>query len=359
MPDTHDFSDIIGSAAASSIDRYIKDKKVGEGTFAVVYLGFEKSSKRKVAIKKIKVATGSHNGMDLSAIRELRCLQELKHPNVIELIDVFSHKTNINLVLEYLDADLETLIKNKSVVFSAADVKSWMLMTIRGVAHCHKSNILHRDLKPNNLLLASDGVLKLADFGLAREYADPDRAMSPQVVTRWYRSPELLLGAPYYCGAVDMWSVGCIFAELMIRNPYVAAETDIGQLTKIFEARGTPTETDWPGVKELPGWALAEPKAPIPKPPLLSLFSAAGEDVLDLLESMLIYDPLKRITANDALAHRYFTNLPRPTAPERLPRMRDSSHAADESKPTHKRKADDSFAISEDGIRKIAKRLFV
>ncbi|KAJ3102958.1 MCM DNA helicase complex subunit mcm6 [Phlyctochytrium planicorne] len=224
---------------------------VGYGVTASPKLpGYEITTKRLVAIKKIKIGQFK-DGLDLSAIREVKFLQELRHPNVVEepyiqLIDVFAHKTNLNLVLEYLDSDLEMIIKNRNVVFSAGDVKSWMLMTLRGTYHCHRSFILHRDLKPNNLLLAKDGNLKLADFGLARDFGDYSKPMTSQVVTRWYRAPELLLGAQRYGYGVDIWAIGCIFAELLLRVPYLAGNSDIEQLQTIFRALGTPTDEEWP-----------------------------------------------------------------------------------------------------------------
>ncbi|RUS20671.1 hypothetical protein BC937DRAFT_94662 [Endogone sp. FLAS-F59071] len=225
--------------------QYQKNGKIGEGTYAVVYEGIIIATKQKVAIKKIKVGLFK-DGLDLTAIREVKFLQELKHPNIINLIDVFSHKTNLNLVLEYLDWDLEQVIKDKSIYFIPGDIKSWMQMMLKGLDHCHKSWVLHRDMKPNNLLLNGEtGELKIADFGLARDWGDPGRAMTSQVVTRWYRAPELLMGAKQYSYAVDIWSVGCIFAELMLRTPYFAGESDIDQLTKIFHALGTPTEQEW------------------------------------------------------------------------------------------------------------------
>ena len=149
------------------MDGYRKDKKIGEGTYAVVYSATDIRTNERVAIKKLKLSK-LKDGIDFSAIRELKALSELDHPNIIKLRDVFSHKSSINLVLEFLDADLEMIIKNKNVAFNLPDVKSWMLMTLRGLRHIHKSFFLHRDLKPNNLLLASDGQLKLADFGLTR-----------------------------------------------------------------------------------------------------------------------------------------------------------------------------------------------
>jgi len=295
---------------------WTKDRKVGEGTYAVVYQGREATTGRKVAIKKIKVGQFK-DGLDMSAIREVKYLRELKHQNVIELLDVFSSKTNLNLVLEFLDSDLEMIIKDRSLVFLPADIKSWMAMTFRGLEFCHRNFILHRDLKPNNLLIASDGQLKIADFGLARDFADPGYKMTCQVITRWYRPPELLFGSRYYGSAVDIWSVGCIFAELMLRIPYMPGESDMDQLKTIFRALGTPTEEDWPGHTKLPDYV---PVGQFPKPPMRDLFTAASVDTLNLLSKCFVYEPRKRITAKEALHHPYFFALPYPTFPSKLPK---------------------------------------
>ncbi|KAG8731651.1 TFIIH complex serine/threonine-protein kinase subunit kin28 [Ceratobasidium sp. 428] len=308
--------DVVEKANSLVAKKWTKDMKIGEGTYAVVYKGRQASTDRKIAIKKIKVAQ-MKEGLDQSAIREVRYLRELHHPNVIELLDVFSTKTNLNLVLEFLETDLEAVIKDRSSVFLPADIKSWMAMALRGLEYCHRNWVLHRDLKPNNLLIAADGQLKLADFGLARDFADPGQKMTCQVITRWYRPPELLYGARYYSTGVDMWSVGCIFAELMLRTPYLPGESDMDQLKTIFRALGTPTEEDWPGHTSLPDYTSF---GHFPKSPLKLLFSAASTEALDLLSKFLIYDPRKRISAYDALNHTYFFNAPYPTHPSRLPK---------------------------------------
>ncbi|KAF9031354.1 CMGC/CDK/CDK7 protein kinase, partial [Hymenopellis radicata] len=316
--------DAVERANAERQKRWVKDQKVGEGTYAVVYRGREASTGRKIAIKKIKVGQFK-DGLDMSAIREVKYLRELKHQNVIELLDVFSSKKNLNLVLEFLDSDLEMIIKDRSLVFLPADIKSWMAMTFRGLEFCHRNFVLHRDLKPNNLLIASDGQLKIADFGLARDFADPGYKMTCQVITRWYRPPELLFGCRYYSTAVDIWSVGCIFAELMLRTPYLAGETDMDQLKTIFRALGTPTEPDWPGHTKLPDYI---PVGNFPKTPLRDLFTAASPDALNILSKCLIYEPRRRITAIDALHHPYFSALPYPTHPLKLPKCASQLAAA-------------------------------
>jgi cyclin-dependent kinase 7 len=233
------------------------------------------------------------------------------------MLDVFSYGKNLTLALEFYEADMEMMVHDRQVVFTPADIKSWMLMILRGLEYCHQRNIIHRDLKPNNLLIAADGNIKIADFGLARNFGFPIEPMTSQVVTRWYRAPELLFGARYYMGAVDVWAAGCVFAEMMLRTPFLVAETDMGQLKTMFQALGTPTEEDWPSMTSLPDY-VTFPKSP--KPPLTSIFNAASEDALDLLGKMLTFDPAKRITAREALGHSYFMNLPRPTTPERLPK---------------------------------------
>lgn len=310
--------------------KYTKDAKVGEGAYAVVYKGREIATGRQVAIKKIKVGQFK-DGLDMSAVREVKYLQELHHPNVIELLDVFSSKTNLNLVLEFLDGDLEMMINDKTQKFQAADMKSWMVMTLRGLEFCHRNHILHRDLKPNNLLLASDGQLKLADFGLARDFADPGLKMTCQVITRWYRPPELLFGCRYYSGGGDMWSVGCIFAELMLRTPYLPGESDVDQIKTIFRALGTPTEEEWPGYTSLPDYVSV---GHFPKTPLRDLFTAASSEAINLLAKFLAYDPMRRISAREALNHAYFFQAPNATHHSRLPKCKIVSTEPEEP-PTH------------------------
>ena len=297
-------------------DKYERIRKVGEGTYAVVYESLCKETKRKVAIKRIKM-TSQGFGLDISAIRELEFLRELHHPNIVDLQDVFIEDKNLNLVLGFYEVDLEMVIKDRSLILRPGDVKMWMIMLLRGLEHCHQRNIIHRDIKPNNLLLSPDGQLKLADFGLTRSMGYQMHPMTSQVVTRWYRAPELLFGAKFYTSAVDVWAAGCIFAELMLRTPFLVADTDMGQITTMFRALGTPTDSQWPGLKLLPDY-VAFPS--YPRPPLNTIFNAASSDALDLLERMLTYDPERRISARDALMHPYFKNAPRPTTPIELPR---------------------------------------
>ncbi|KAJ5919023.1 hypothetical protein N7466_009966 [Penicillium verhagenii] len=306
--------------------KYIKDKKLGEGTYAVVFLGHLRDDPSSlVAIKKVKVNAEYKDGLTMDAIREVKYLQELSHPNIIALHDVFSSKDqNLSLVLEFLPrGDLEMLIKDGDIQYGVADVKAWMGMLARGVWFCHENFVLHRDIKPNNLLIASDGEVKLADFGLARSFADPYLNMTHQVITRWYRPPELLYGARQYSGAVDVWSMGMVFAELLLRVPFVAGNTDLDQISKICEAFGTPTEENWPGVTQLPNYIPTDRGQQVPvqgRDFFLRQFPTAGPVGGDLLMSMCALDPRKRYTALQVLRHNWWMTDPQPTRNEDLPR---------------------------------------
>lgn len=295
---------------------YYKCRKLGEGTYAVIYLAKEtiysdqklvKTDPTKfishVAIKKIK-KTKYSVGQEISAIREIKALKLLKSEYILQMKDIFIHKDSIHLVLEYCEFNLENILKNKSLIIMPADIKGWMFMLLSGLMECHNNFLIHRDLKPNNCLIKSDGTLKLADFGLTRMM---DSKMTPQAISRWYRPLEMLLGADSYTMAADMWSVGAVFAEMFLRVPFFAAESDIQQIELIFKALGTPSESNWPQIKSLPGYFEFQK---IPESCIDNLFSALSPDAIDLLKRFLIFNPLDRITCCEALKHEYFTTKP-------------------------------------------------
>jgi cyclin-dependent kinase 7 len=319
----HDLTEQLNEAEKA---KYVKDRKIGEGTYANVYLGHLASSPSSlVAIKKIKIQADYKEGMAPDAVRELKFLQELSHPNIISLLSVYSSKDqNLNLVLEYLPlGDLEGMIKDHNILYGTADIKAWIGMLSRAVYFCHANFVLHRDIKPNNLLIAATGELKLADFGLARSFANPNRPMTTNVITTWYRPPELFFGAKHYAGKVDIWSVGMVFAELVLRAPYFWANSDVEQVQRMCETLGTPTEENWPGVTKLPKYLVKEPAVPIISRDEWSLrFGVLGGEGVDLLVSMLTYDPRKRISAEGVLRHEWWGLEPRPTRASELPRKK-------------------------------------
>ncbi|KAL4297787.1 hypothetical protein GQ457_12G007500 [Hibiscus cannabinus] len=306
-------------------DRYLKREVLGEGTYGVVYKAIDTKTGQVVAIKKIRLGK-QKEGVNFTALREIKLLKELKDPNIIELIDAFPHKGNLHLVFEFMETDLEAVIRDRNIFLSPADIKSYIQMTLKGLAICHKKWVLHRDMKPNNLLIGSNGQLKLADFGLARIFGSPDRRFTHQVFARWYRAPELLFGTKQYAAGVDVWAAACIFAELLLRRPFLQGTSDIDQLGKIFAAFGTPTSSQWPDMIYLPDYVEYQY---VPAPPLRSLFPMTSDDALDLLSKMFTYDPKARITTQQALEHRYFSSAPLSTDPAKLPRPTPKSRLSD------------------------------
>ncbi|CAH1796484.1 unnamed protein product [Owenia fusiformis] len=299
--------------------QYEKIDFLGEGQFATVYKAKDLSTGDIVAVKKIKVGNKSEaaDGINRTALREIKLLLELSHPNIIGLVDVFGQKSNISLVFDFMETDLEVLIKDLTVALTPGHIKSYTLQTLKGLEYLHKNWILHRDLKPNNLLINENGVLKLGDFGLAKYYGSPNRIYTHQVVTRWYRAPELLFGARIYGTGIDIWAVGCILAELLIRVPFLPGESDLDQLTRIFQVMGTPNDERWTGMSSLPDYIKFKD---YPGTPLNQIFTAATDDLLELLNKLLALDPLKRCNATQALKMSYFSNKPGPTPGHALPR---------------------------------------
>ncbi|XP_064608067.1 cyclin-dependent kinase 7-like [Liolophura sinensis] len=298
--------------------RYEKIEFLGEGQFATVYKAKDERTGDIVAVKKIKLGNRveAADGINRTALREIKLLQELNHPNIIGLLDVFGQRSNVSLVFDFMETDLEIVIKDSSIVLTQSHIKSYVIQTLQGLEYLHKRWILHRDLKPNNLLINKQGILKLGDFGLAKFFGSPNRIYTHQVVTRWYRAPELLFGARNYGTGIDIWAVGCILAELLLRVPFLPGETDLDQLNKIFLALGTPTEEIWPEMKSLPDYIQFKP---CPGTALKDIFTACGPDLIEVLSKLLHLNPLRRCTASEALDLAYFSNKPAPTPGPELP----------------------------------------
>eukprot|EP01009_Symbiontida_sp_KSa7_P007166 NODE_381_length_1002_cov_549.683106_g296_i0.p1 GENE.NODE_381_length_1002_cov_549.683106_g296_i0~~NODE_381_length_1002_cov_549.683106_g296_i0.p1 ORF type:complete len:304 (-),score=49.35 NODE_381_length_1002_cov_549.683106_g296_i0:89-973(-) len=255
-------------------------------------------------------------------IREVKILNEIRHAHIIGLLDTFVHRGALHMVYDFMDGDLARLLKAPSEL-SAGDIKAFLGMLLRAVHACHSAWILHRDIKPENILMSATGDYKLCDFGLAKYYAeDSIKAFSPGAVTRWYRPPELLFGARQYGTHVDMWSVGCIFAEFFLRRALFPGDTELDVLALIFGLFGAPSEGSWPGVTELPNYIAFRDIEPA-KPPAKALkwmLGNASDAALSLMSEMLALNPNKRISAEQALLHSYFSLDPAATPGDRLPR---------------------------------------
>ena len=248
-------------------------------------------------------------GIPSTAIREISVLKELDHKNIVRLLDVLSSEAKLYLVFEYVDLDLKKFMENaKPHGLSRNEVANYLYQLVDGLSWCHSHRILHRDLKPHNLLIDKKGRLKIADFGLARTFGVPLRVYSHEVVTLWYRAPEILLGSKQYSTAIDMWSVGCIFAEMASSHPLFPGDSEIDEIFRIFRTLGTPTIDSWPDVDLLPDFKPSFPQWP--RQDLHEMVKDLCDIGIDLLEKFLIYNPGERISAKQALCHQYFTLYP-------------------------------------------------
>lgn len=283
-------------------------EKIGEGTYGVVYKAKDRVTGEIIALKKIRLEA-EDEGIPSTAIREISLLKELTHPNIVRLYDVVHTERKLTLVFEFLDQDLKKYLDVCDTGLDLPIMKSFLYQLLMGVAYCHHHRVLHRDLKPPNLLINREGQLKLADFGLARAFGIPVRSYTHEVVTLWYRAPDVLMGSRRYSTPVDIWSVGCIFAEMANGRPLIAGTSEGDQLDRIFRLFGTPHQADYPGIVDLPEYHPNLPRYPPPPNGFAGLCPTLDATGVDLLSQMLQYDPARRTTANDALKHPFFYDV--------------------------------------------------
>ncbi|XP_029791444.1 cyclin-dependent kinase 18 isoform X1 [Suricata suricatta] len=276
------------------------------GTYATVFKGRSKLTENLVALKEIRLE--HEEGAPCTAIREVSLLKNLKHANIVTLHDLIHTDRSLTLVFEYLDSDLKQYLDHCGNLMSMHNVKIFMFQLLRGLAYCHRRKILHRDLKPQNLLISERGELKLADFGLARAKSVPTKTYSNEVVTLWYRPPDVLLGSTEYSTPIDMWGVGCIHYEMATGRPLFPGSTVKEELHLIFRLLGTPTEETWPGVLALSEFRAYNFPRYLPQP-LISHAPRLDTEGIHLLTSLLLYESKSRMTAEVALSHPYFRSL--------------------------------------------------
>jgi len=286
----------------------------------------EKSTGKPVALKKFLLGEDrSEEGISRSAVREIKVLREISSPFVVRLYDAFVYKSNVWVALELCTGDLEAVIKARRsglLTYTEADIKSYMFQILSGLHHLEAHNVLHRDVKPNNIMFGVDGCLKLIDFGLSRVYPGPGTKCTPRVFNQWYRAPELLLGARAYGFPVDMWACGCTMAEIFRGTPLFASdrESELAQLSTILKTLGPPSQEELGKLAHLPHVGFLPLDRGTRGVPLQSLVPGASDLALDLIRNMLRYVPGERVTPGEALRHPFFTEgVPMTTAAE-LPR---------------------------------------
>ncbi|KIZ05534.1 hypothetical protein MNEG_2421 [Monoraphidium neglectum] len=321
--------------------------QIGEGTYGKVFRGWDLARHDKVALKMIRTDS-EKEGFPITAIREIKILSNLKHDNIVNLREIVrgevdaasAYKGAIYMVFDYAEHDLTGMIdsyKGKLTVTQARPlacsrdrVKCIMMQLLRGLSYCHANGVLHRDLKAANILITREGILKLADFGLARTYLEEgSQKMTNRVITLWYRPPELLLGAEHYDPKIDVWSVGCIFAELLSGKPLFPGNDEASTLRRILDFMGLPTNKTWPGIEEWPFYKDIN-KTNLQPDNNSRFVRWCKEHLMDqaavpLLQRMLTLDPRKRVTACEALMDHYLWDAaPRPCKPSELPKLPDS-----------------------------------
>ncbi|KAM7251947.1 hypothetical protein ACFE04_023830 [Oxalis oulophora] len=301
-------------------DSFEKLEKIGQGTYSSVYKARDLETNKMVALKKVRFANMDPESVRFMA-REIIILRRLDHPNVMKLEGLITSRMSgsLYLIFEYMEHDLSGLAASNGVKFTESQIKCYMKQLLNGLEHCHSRGVLHRDIKGSNLLIDYKGNLKIGDFGLATSYNSHNKQpLTSRVVTLWYRPPELLLGSTDYGVSVDLWSSGCILAELFAGKPIMPGRTEVEQLHKIFKLCGSPSEEYWKRSK-LPHATIFKPQHPY-KRCFVETFKAFPSSALALLDIILAVEPEARGTAAEALQSEFFTTKPLPCDPSSLPK---------------------------------------
>jgi serine/threonine protein kinase len=294
-------------AVSQSLSAYTVIEKLGEGTYGEVFKARHNETNEMVVLKRIHIDYHD-DGVPVETIREVSILKDVQHVNIVTLLDVLPSESRITLVLEQMDRDLQYFIRTTRNPINPALLRSYAFQLLCGVAYLHSNRIVHRDIKPDNILINRKGLLKLTDFGLARYYSLPITPLTPSVTTLWYRAPEDLFDAGNYGLAIDVWSAACVIAEMARGRPLFPGDSPIDQTGQILRVLGPPREGDWPSWPGLK--PLCQTMRTIESHSFDSVFEGTDPILVDLLRKMLVVNPAARITAIDALSHPYFDTVP-------------------------------------------------
>ncbi|XP_059309990.1 probable serine/threonine-protein kinase At1g54610 [Lycium ferocissimum] len=299
--------EVLVGLVPKTADSYDKLAKVGQGTYSNVYKAKDRKTGKIVALKKVRFDTSEPESVKFMA-REIIILKRLDHPNIIKLEGLATSRMqySLYLVFDFMESDLTKLINRTEGRLTEPQVKRYMEQLLSGLLHCHERGILHRDIKGSNLLIDKNGVLKIADFGLANFYqTKTKRPLTSRVVTLWYRAPELLFGSTDYSVGIDLWSAGCLLAEMFVGRPIMPGRNEVEQLHKIFKLCGSPPEEYWKKVK--PPTTFRPPQQ---KPSFGQAFPSLPHSAFPLLYTLLSVEPHFRGTAATALQNEFFTTSP-------------------------------------------------
>ncbi|XP_022719252.1 probable serine/threonine-protein kinase At1g54610 isoform X1 [Durio zibethinus] len=337
-------------------DTFQKIDKIGSGTYSNVYKAKDMVTDKIVALKKVRFDNLEPESVKFMA-REILILRRLDHPNVVKLEGLVTSRMSCSLylLLQYMEHDLAGLAASPIVKFTEPQIKCYMHQLLSGLEHCHNRGVLHRDIKGSNLLIDDEGVLKIADFGLAT-FFDPNHKhpMTSRVVTLWYRAPELLLGATDYGVGIDLWSAGCILAELLAGKPILPGRTEVEQLHKIYKLCGSPSDEYWKKSK-LPNGTIFKPREPY-KRCIKETFKDFPPSSLPLIDTLLAIDPAERLTATAALSSEFFTTEPYACEPSSLPKYPPSKEMDAKRRDDEARRIKAANKAQGDGARKTRTR---
>lgn len=297
-------------------ERYQFIKQIGHGAYGVVVSALDKSTNRKVAIKKVSKAF--EDLIDAKRIlREIKLLRYFDHENVISLLDIEKppNRTgyeDIYIVTDLMETDLHRVIYSRQELTND-HVQYFLYQLLRGLLYLHSAGVIHRDLKPSNILVNKNCDLKICDLGLARGFEEAvDEKLTEYVVTRWYRAPEVILNASHYSKAIDIWSAGCILAEMLGKSPLFPGEDYLDQVQRIIAVLGMPSANDMSFISNDSARRYIRNLPKRQRLPWTNLYPKANSVALDLLNHMLVFDPNQRFTVEECLQHPYFQSLHNP-----------------------------------------------